>query len=112
MALTVVAPYTPEYDMAGALSNAKQIYASIQGDVAYPSGGYAVAPSTFGLTTRIVDILISTTVQSNTGYQLFYDGLAGTLRFLSPQGPNAAAVEIASGTNISAAVLNAVVIGW
>jgi hypothetical protein len=110
MAITVVAPYTPEWDMAGAFSQARITYASVQGDASYPSGGYTVQPSTFGLGTRIIDVILGTVAVGSAGYQVFYDNQAGTLRFFIPTA--ATATEVAVGTNLATVLCNCVVIGW
>lgn len=112
MALTVSIP-SPAFNQAGAYSAIQGKYALLIGDVAYPLGGYAVTPGTFGYSSVIQSITVLELTQIPSGYFPVWDGAYQKVRFLqlaaTPTGPMN---EAATGTNLSAVQVTCQVFGW
>lgn len=86
---------------------------AIEGDTAYPTGGYVVTPGTFGFSKVLFDINVSEKTTQNQNYILMYDRTFGTLRwFNKPATPSANLVEVATGTNLTATLMWAVTLGY
>lgn len=70
-------------------------------DASYATGGYAVTPSTFGVS--VVDAVLA---DNPSGYDVFYNAATGKVQVFASGN-----TEVAAATNLSAVTAHAVTIG-
>ena len=107
MAATI-ADTTPVSDNVAGRLHLKTV--TITGDSSYPTGGYALTPAQVGFTS-IVAVLFSDA--SALGVQATYDYTNQKVKlFWTGAGLSAALAEVTNATNVSTAVLRALIIGY
>lgn len=70
-------------------------------DTSYPTGGYAVTPSTFGL--GVVDAVLA---DNPSGYDVYYNAATGKVQVFSSGN-----TEVVAATNLSAVTAHVVAFG-
>jgi hypothetical protein len=93
-----------------AVEQLKIVVANSTLDSSYPTGGYAVVPSDFGLRGIFAVVAGSPPLG---GFVATYDAVAGKVKlFQSTTGAPAALVEVANATNVATSIVPLVVFGF
>ena len=111
--MTLAVSLTPaaEFDAVTDASNLTVVHANLILDSSYPSGGYPVTPSRFGLGSRIVDVVTTNVAIRKNNFATNFDPVNKTVRVFSI--PSSGAwTEVTATTNLSGFVIKAVVIGY
>jgi hypothetical protein len=112
MALTVSIS-GPLHNIAGVYGGMQQKVVLLLGDAAYPQGGYAVTPGTFGFLNEIVQVTVPSENVVPGAYVPYFDGSYETLRFMQvPATPTGPYNEAVTGTNLSVVQITALAQGW
>ena len=100
----------PVYGSLAELAPSGITYVLFRFDASYPAGGYPLAPSALGFTTKALTFLPTASMVSSQGYFPVYDGANQTVRLFRAVAGQW--VEPAAGTDLSRVVMDVAVAGY